>query len=354
MADSIQIGKRWIGHGHPVWIVAELSGNHSAEFNRAVDTIHAAAEAGADAIKIQTYTADSLTIDSDRADFIVPGDGPWGGRKLYELYEEAHTPWDWHAGLFEAAADAGIQIFSSPFDAAAVRLLDELGSPAHKIASCELVDDALLECVAASNKPIVMSTGMAQLGEIAHALDVLHRAGADDVVLLRCTSSYPAPDESMNLRSIPVLAQTFDRLVGLSDHSLGLVAPLVAVALGACVIEKHFTLDRSAGGVDSHFSIEPHEFRAMVDDVRRVERVMGAVHFGPSQAEADSVGQRRSLFVVEPVRAGEEFTARNVRSIRPGAGLSPKHLGSVIGRRAGRDVERGTPFSWALLSPHED
>ncbi len=351
MDGVIQIGDRLIGSGCPVWLVAELSGNHGGDLGRAIETVQAAAEAGADAIKLQTYTPDSLTIDSDRPEFVVPGAGPWGGRTLYDLYQEGSTPWDWHEALFAAAEAAGITMFSSPFDAEAVRLLDELGSPVHKVASCELVDDGFLEDIAESKKPIIMSTGMAHQEEIAHALRVLDRAGAQDIVLLHCTSSYPAPDDSMNLRSIPALAAAFGRPVGLSDHSTGLVAPVVAVALGACVIEKHVTLDRAAGGVDSHFSIEPDELAVMVADVRRAETVLGHARVGPADAELANVEMRRSLFVVEPVRAGEPFTTDNVRSIRPGTGLAPRHLAEVVGQRAGRDIERGTPFAWDLLSP---
>jgi N-acetylneuraminate synthase len=351
MDQTIQIGDRLVGAGQPVWLVAELSGNHGGDLGRAIATVQAAADAGADAIKLQTYTADSLTIDSDRPEFVVPGDGPWSGRTLYDLYQEGATPWSWHEALFASAEAVGVTMFSSPFDAQAIRLLDDLGSPVHKVASCELVDDGLLALLAESKKPIIMSTGMAHREEIAHALRVLDDAGAEDVLLLHCTSSYPAPDDSMNLSSIPAMAQAFGRPVGLSDHSTGTTAPVVATALGACVIEKHVTLDRSAGGVDSHFSLEPDELRTMVEDVRRAEAILGRARVGPAPAELANVEMRRSLYVVEPVRAGEAFTTQNVRSIRPGRGLAPRHLRVVVGQRAGRDIERGTPFDWVLLSP---
>ena len=327
-------------------MIAELSGNHNGELDRALACVHAAARTGVDAIKLQTYRADTLTIDVDAPEFRVPGDGPWAGRTLYDLYTEAHTPWAWHAPLFDAARAAGIQIFSTPFDATAVELLESLGAPAYKIASFELVDDALLRCVAATGKPVILSTGMADLEEIAHALEILRDAGARDVALLRCTSSYPAPDDAMNLRSILELMRRFDVPVGLSDHSSGTLAPVVAVSLGACMVEKHFTLAREDGGVDSHFSLEPAELCQLVDDVRRAERMLGAARFGTGRAETESAIFRRSLYIVEDVRAGEALSEENVRSIRPGFGLAPRHLVEVLGRRASRSLRRGTPLNW--------
>jgi pseudaminic acid synthase len=349
MIEPIRIGERAIGPGAPVYLVAELSGNHNGDLGRAIETIQAAAECGADAVKLQTYTADTLTIASDRPDFIVPPGGPWEGRTLHELYEEAHTPWEWHERLFEAARECGLDVFSTPFDDTAVELLEGLAAPAYKVASFELVDDALLARLAATRKPVILSTGMASLEEIAHALSVLDRSGAEEVVLLRCTSSYPAPDEAMNLDTIPLLSSTFRKPVGLSDHSLGSTAAVVAVALGACLIEKHLTLSRSDGGVDSHFSIEPHELEDLRRKIRRAEAMRGRVEFGPGVHEQGSVVFRRSLYVVRDVDEGEEFTRENVRSIRPGYGLEPRHLERVLGRRARRKVERGTPMSWDLV-----
>lgn len=347
---TISIDGRLIGPGYPAYILAELSGNHNGDLQRAIDTIHAAADAGADGIKLQTYTADTLTIDHRGEQFVVPGDGPWAGRTLYELYQEAHTPWEWHERLFAEARGRGMHIFSTPFDARAIELLEDLGAPAHKIASFELTDDTLLRAVAATNKPVIASTGMAGLEEIAHAVQVLRGGGAEQIVLLRCTSSYPAPDAAMNLATIPVLSSVMDLPIGLSDHSLGTTAPVVAVSLGACFIEKHFTLSRADGGVDSHFSIEPDEFSTLVRDVRRAEAMIGSVRFGAGLAEERNIAFRRSLYVVADVVAGELFTVNNLRSIRPGYGLEPRYLDVVIGKRATMEIARGTPLRWDHIS----
>jgi N-acetylneuraminate synthase len=349
-ATHITIGSRRIGPGEPVYCVAELSGNHNGSFQRALDTIAAAAEAGADAIKLQTYTADTLTIRSDRPDFVVPAGSPWSGRTLHELYTEAHTPWAWHPELFAAARRLGLEIFSTPFDDTAVALLESLGSPAQKVASFELVDDALLRTVARTGKPAIVSTGMASLEEIEHAVGVLRGAGARELLVLHCTSAYPAPDDAMKLRSIRALAAVVDAPVGLSDHSMGLVAPVVAVTLGACFIEKHFTLRRADGGVDSEFSLEPAEFAELVRSVRRTEAMLRDEGFGRGVAESGSAVFRRSLYIVEDVAAGGMLTARNLRSIRPGYGLAPRHLDEVLGRRVAQAVERGTPLAWDLLA----
>jgi pseudaminic acid synthase len=350
MAIDVTLGARKIGQGQPAYIVAELSGNHNGDLERALKTIRAAAEAGADAIKLQTYTADTLTIDCERPDFVISGEGPWAGRKLYDLYNEAHTPWEWHARLFAEAKAHGIEIFSTPFDETAVQLLESLGAPAYKVASFELIDDALLRAVGATGKPVIVSTGMASLEEIAHAVAVLQKAGCREIVILRCTSSYPAPDESMNLSTIRVLEQAFGCPVGLSDHSTGTVAPVVAVTLGACFIEKHFTLSRADGGVDSHFSLEPAEFREMVDAVRRAEAMVGVPTFRTMSVEEQNLVFRRSLFIVADIAAGEPFTAENVRSIRPGNGLHTRYIGDVLGRIAARDIARGTPLAWELIT----
>ncbi len=345
---SIRINQSEIGPGNPTYLIAELSGNHNGDLGRALETIAAAAAAGADAIKLQTYTADTITLDADGPDFVVPS-GPWQGRRLHDLYREAHTPWEWHPRLFQAAHEHGLAIFSSPFDDTAVDLLESLDAPAYKIASFELVDDALLRRVARTAKPVILSTGMATLEEIAHAIETLRAAGCPGQVVLRCTSSYPAPDASMHLATMPLLAQALGCPVGLSDHSLGTVAPVVAVTLGACMIEKHFTLSRADGGVDSHFSLEPEEFRALVRDVRRAEAMLGSPGFGPGLAEEGSIVFRRSLYVVEDVKPGETLTPANVRSIRPGFGLSPRFLPLVLGRRVRHQLSRGTPLSWDLL-----
>ena len=350
MSGTIAIGRRTVGPGHPAYLVAELSGNHNGDLDRALRTIHAAAEAGADAIKLQTYTADTLTIQSDRPEFVVGGTGPWGGRTLYDLYQEAHTPWEWHPKLFAEARSLGLDVFSTPFDAEAIKLLERLNAPAYKIASFELVDDGLLRQVAATGKPVIMSTGMATVDEISHATAVLSGAGCSEWMLLRCTSSYPAPDAEMNLLTIPVLASTFGCAVGLSDHSMGTEAAVVAVTLGACLIEKHFTLSRSDGGVDSHFSLEPSEFNSLVRDVRRAEAMLGRARLGAGVAEEGNLALRRSLFIVRDVAEGEVFTEASVRSIRPGHGLAPHYLQQVLGKRATRPVRRGTPLTWELVA----
>jgi N-acetylneuraminate synthase len=342
---SIHIEGRLVGPGAPAYLVAELSGNHDGSLERALATVRAAAAAGADAIKLQTYTPDTLTIRAPQPDFVVPGDGVWGGRTLYDLYEQAHTPWDWHRALFDEARSRGLAIFSTPFDATAVALLENLGCPAYKIASFELIDDELLETVAATGKPIIASTGMATREEIQHAVDVLHAAGSRELLLLRCTSSYPAPDDAMNLATMRELAGLSGGAVGLSDHSQGVLGAVVAVALGACLIEKHFTLSRD-GGVDSHFSLEPGEFRTLVQEVRRAEAMTGTVSFGAGAAEEGSLVFRRSIYVVGDIKAGELFSRDNVRVIRPGYGLAPRHLREVLGAASTVGLPRGTALKW--------
>jgi pseudaminic acid synthase len=287
-----------------------------------------------------------MTIRSNEPSFVVPGDGPWGGRTLYDLYEEAHTPWDWHAALFAEAAKCGLDIFSTPFDPTAVDFLEGLGVIAYKVASFEMTDDPLLRVVASKKQPVIISTGMASLEEIAHARDVLVQAGAREIVFLKCTSSYPAPDGAMRLATIPVLGLVTGCPVGLSDHSTGTAAAVVAVTLGACLIEKHFTLSRADGGIDSHFSLEPDEFSALVRDVRRAEAMIGTPAFGLGAAEEGNIVFRRSLYAVAPVAAGERLSPDNVRAIRPGFGLSPRYTDIVLGSRASRDIAPGTPLSW--------
>jgi len=347
---ELSLGGRRVGEDASVFIVAELSANHNQSFEDAVLIIDAASRAGADAIKLQTYTPDSLTLRSQAPAFRIRG-GNWDGRLLHELYAEACTPYEWHEGLFDYARDLGLVAFSSPFDADAVDLLEDLEVPAHKVASFEVIDMPLLRRIGATGKPVIMSTGMASLDEISEALAALDDAGSGPVVLLKCTSGYPAPPEEMNLRTIPDLRQRFGMPVGLSDHSLAATVPVAAVALGACVIEKHMTLSRAEPGPDSGFSLEPHEFADMVAAVRDAEQALGGVSYGPTASEFSSYKLRRSLFVVLDVRCGEQLTARNVRSIRPGLGLHPRHLDDVIGCRAARDLPVGTPLAWSDVVP---
>jgi N-acetylneuraminate synthase len=346
----MKIGRRSIGREEPVYIVAELSANHNRNFEDAVRIVCAAKDAGADAVKLQTYTPDTITIASDREEFRVGGGTIWDGRTLHDLYAEACTPWDWQPRLKQVADDLGIDLFSSAFDATAVDFLEEMGVLAHKVASFELVDIPLIQKMARTGKPLIMSTGMATVEEIEEALQSARAAGATQIALLKCTSAYPAPAEEMNLLTIPEMARRFAVPVGLSDHTMGIAVPVAAVALGACIIEKHLTLSRSAPGPDSAFSLEPQEFKAMVEAVRTAEKALGTVNFGASAREQGSRAFRRSLFVVEDVKPGETFTAANVRSIRPGHGLHPRHLRDVLGKPAAQGVKRGTPLSWEHVS----
>jgi pseudaminic acid synthase len=348
MAGQINIDGGGIGSGHPVYVIAEVSANHHQNFDEAVKIIHAAKDAGCDAVKLQTYTPDTITIASDREEFRVNGT-IWDGQNLYGLYGEAYTPWEWQPRLKRVANDLGLDLFSSPFDASAVDFLEEMSVPAYKLASFELVDIPLIQKMASTGKPIMMSTGMATMEEIEEAVGVARKAGATELALLKCTSAYPAPPEEMNLRTIPELARHFGVPVGLSDHTMGIAVPVAAVALGACIIEKHLTLSRSDPGPDSAFSLEPHEFKAMVSEVRLAEKALGEIHFGVSAKEVSSRVFRRSLFVVQDVKRGELLTAENVRSIRPGHGLHTRHLPEVLGRPAARDIERGTPLRWDLV-----
>ncbi len=347
--SSFLIGDRRVGQDQPCFIVAEVSANHNQSLDRAVQIIRAARAAGADAVKLQTYTPDTLTIESDQDWFRVPSSTPWGGKTLYELYGEAYTPWEWHEEFFRVAASEGLICFSTPFDASAVDLLERLETPAYKVASFELVDHGLLEVIARTAKPVILSTGMATLDEIREAVATLRSAGAGPTALLKCTSAYPAPPESMNLRTIPHLADTFGAVVGLSDHTMGGAVAVAAVALGASVVQKHFTIARADGGPDSSFSMEPDEFAVMVADIRRVEAAFGRVSYAPTEQDLSSLRFRRSLFVVEDIEPGEILSDRNVRSIRPGQGLAPRHLREVVGRAASRRIPKGTPLSWDLV-----
>lgn len=342
---SFSINGRVIAPGQPTYIVAEMSANHNHDFELAVRIIEAAKQAGADAVKLQTYTADTLTIDSDRPYFRIHGT-LWDGRNLYDLYNDAYTPWDWQPRLKQVANDLGMDLFSTPFDFTAVDFLETVGVPAYKIASFELVDIPLIRRTAQTGKPMILSTGMASIGEIDEAVRAVRAEGNNRILLLKCTSAYPSPPEAMNLQTIPHLAETFDVPVGLSDHTMSTAVPTAAVTLGACLIEKHFTLSREVTGPDSAFSLEPHEFKQMVNEIRVVEKALGQVQYGPGTFESESIVFRRSLFAVEDIHAGDVFSPQNVRSIRPGHGLAPKHYDEVIGKTAVRNLNRGTPLQW--------
>ncbi|XKG20469.1 pseudaminic acid synthase [Exiguobacterium aurantiacum] len=332
-----------------IFIIAELSANHGSDIEVAKQTIKAAKEAGADAIKIQTYTPDTITIDSHKEYFQLTQGTIWDGRTLYDLYKEAYTPWEWHKELMDYAKKLGIICFSSPFDPTAVDLLESLNVPVYKIASFEITDLPLIEYVASKQKPIIISTGIATMQEIEDAVAVCRRVGNEQVILLKCTSAYPAKIEDANLLTMQNMKETFGVEVGLSDHTLGITAPVVSVALGATVIEKHFILDKQIGGPDASFSLEPHEFKAMVDAVREAELSLGRVDYRLTEKKIKSREFARSLFVVKDIQAGEIFTTEHVRSIRPGHGLAPKHINSIIGKVARINIERGTPMSWDLI-----
>jgi pseudaminic acid synthase len=346
---KIAINNREIGPDLPVYIIAELSANHGQDFEQAVKLIHTARDAGADAIKLQTYTPDTLTIDCDNEYFRIGKGTIWGGRNLYELYQEAYTPWEWQPRLKAIANDLGMDLFSTPFDFTAVDFLENMEAPAYKIASFELVDLLLIRRVAQTGKPMIMSTGMAKLAEIDEAVQAAREAGATQIALLKCNSAYPAPPEEMNLRTIPHMADAFGVPVGLSDHTLGIAVPVAAVALGACIIEKHLTLSRSVPGPDSAFSLEPHEFKSMVENVRTAEKALGRVTYELTERENTSRVFRRSLFVVKDMKTGDAFDETHVRSIRPGYGLPPKYLDVLVGKRIDRPLKRGTPLTWDLL-----
>jgi N-acetylneuraminate synthase len=349
MTAQIKIGERIISAGQPVYVIAEISANHHQSFDTAVKIVQAAKEAGADAIKLQTYTADTITIASNREYFRVGGGTLWDGRNLHDLYSEAYTPWEWQPRLKKLASDLAMDCFCSAFDSTAVDFLEQMAVPVHKVASFELVDLPLIQKMARTGKPLIMSTGMATIEEIDEAVRAAQQAGARQIALLKCTSAYPARPEEMDLRTIPELARRFDVPAGLSDHTMGVAVPVAAVALGACIVEKHLTLSRSERGPDSAFSLEPQEFKAMVDAVRVAEEALGHVHFGFSEKEASSRIFRRSLFVVQDVKRGELFSTDNVRSIRPAHGLHTRHFSDVLGKRAACDIERGTPLSWELV-----
>ena len=349
----VEIAGRRIGPGYPPYVIAELSANHNGSLAAALSLIEAAAEAGADAIKIQTYRADTITIASDKPEFRIKG-GLWDGQTLYELYEQAHTPWEWHAELFEKARDVGITLFSSPFDFTAVDLLEELGSPAFKIASFEAVDLPLIRRVASAGKPVIISTGMSDEAEIESAIGAARQAGCDELVVLHCVSGYPAPASDYNLRTLVDIGARHDVVVGLSDHTLGNATAIAAIALGASVIEKHFTLDRDGGGPDDSFSLEPKELKDLCRDCRTAWEALGEVDYTRKKSEEGNAQFRRSLYVVADVKAGDTVTPDNVRSIRPGFGLEPRHYDDIMGRKFASDVSRATPVSWDLLVNEDD
>ncbi|MBS4047994.1 MAG: pseudaminic acid synthase [Alphaproteobacteria bacterium] len=347
--NTITIGGREVGPHAPPYLIAEISANHNGDIGRALALIDAAKAAGADAVKLQTYTKDTMTIDHDGPGFVIHG-GLWDGKKLYDLYEWAHTPWDWHERLFQHADDVGIQIFSTPFDLTAVDFLRQFDPPAYKIASFEVVDIPLLRAVAAQNKPVIVSTGMTTRAEVADAVRTLREHGCPQIILLHCVSGYPTDPKDSHLRTIPDLQQSFDCAIGLSDHTLGTAVSVGSIALGAVMIEKHFIQRRADGGPDSAFSLEPEEFAALVRDCRTAWNALGYPRQTPLPEEMAMRELRRSLYVVEDIAAGEVLTAQNVRAIRPGYGLPPKELDNVLGRRAARAIARGTPLSHELLA----
>ncbi len=345
----MKINNRSINNQQSPYIIAELSANHNGDINRAFASIKAAKEAGADAVKIQSYTADTMTIPCDNEEFQIHG-GLWDGYNLYDLYKWAQTPFEWHKPLFDYAKKIGITIFSTPFDFSAVNLLEELNTPAYKIASFEIIDLPLIKYVAQTKKPMIMSTGMANLDEISEAVATAKENGCKDLVLLHCISSYPAPPEQSNLRTIPDLAKRFGVLSGLSDHTMGTTVAVSSVALGACVIEKHFTLNRADKGPDSEFSLEPHELKQLCDNTKIAHQSLGVAGYELKNAEKSGVKFRRSLYAVKDIKQGEAFTKDNIRSIRPGFGLPPKHYEKILGKVAKQAINYGTPLSWNKIA----
>ena len=349
MGGTFQIGTRSIGPGQPIYIIAEMSANHNQDFEIAKQIIHAAKEAGADAIKLQTYTPDTLTISSNSEYFHINEGSLWDGRSLYDLYNEAHMPWEWQPELIKVARDIEIDLFSTAYDPTAIDFLENLNVPAHKIASFELIDISLIQKMARTGKPLFISTGMGTFSEIREALNTARNAGAKDIALFKCTSAYPAPYKEMNLLTIRDMADKFKVPIGLSDHTLSIAIPVAAVPLGVSIIEKHITLSRDIKGPDSEFSIEPTEFKEMVDAIRASELALGRVHYGANEEESKSLIFRRSLFVVKDVRKGDTLTSENIRSIRPSYGLPPKYVDKILGNKAARNIKKGTPLSWDLI-----
>jgi pseudaminic acid synthase len=352
--DEMKIGTRNVGMGERPYLIAEMSGNHNQSLSRALEIVDTAAASGADAIKLQTYTAETMTLNLKSGDFVI--DDPkslWNGRQLYELYEEAYTPWDWHEPIMARAAELGIHCFSSPFDATAVDFLESLKVPAYKIASFEMIDIPLIERVAATGKPMIISTGMASVAEIGDAVAAARGAGAKDIILLKCTSTYPATPENSNLATIPNMRDVFGCAVGLSDHTHGIGVAVASVALGTCIIEKHFTLHRADGGVDSAFSMEPHEFLIMREECDRAWQAIGTICYGGTKAEERSKQFRRSLYIAEDMAAGDILTSDNLRAVRPGYGLPPKFINSLLGKRVARPLSAGDRADWSIFVPKE-
>ena len=349
MNDSVTIGRKKIGIGHRVYFVADLSANHNNDFERAAAIIRAAAAAGADAVKLQTYTADTMTLNCDSELFRIKGTTLWDGRTLHELYREAAMDWEWQPRLKALADELGLALFSTPFDRTAVDFLESMNVHVYKVASAELVDIPLLRHIAATHKPVILSTGMSEHEEILEALETLDKAGGGPAILLKCTAAYPARPEDMNLSAIPKMAEHYNLPVGLSDHSMDLAIPVTAVVLGACLVEKHLTLSRTDPGPDSGFSLEPDEFRDMVAAVRVAEAALGKPSIGPAQREKTSRKFRRSVFVTADMQTGEVFTSENIRCIRPDNGLHPRYLDEILGSRAKVDIPFGTPLAWEMV-----
>ena len=349
MDKRIRIGKRYVGEGEKTFVVAEVSANHLQDYGRAEAIIKAAAQAGADAVKLQTYTPDTITLDCDNDYFQITQGTIWDGTTLHKLYEEAYTPWEWQPRLMEYANGLGLECFSSPFDATAVDFMKEMDMPAYKVASFEINDIPLIRKIAGLGKPVILATGIAYLEDMERALQVCKEEGNEQVVLLKCTSAYPSPYEEMNLKVIPNMAQVFDCITGLSDHSMGTAAAGASVALGAKMVEKHLTLSRADGGPDGAFSMEPDEFKKMVDEIRIVEKALGKVTYELSEKQKRSREDGRSLFVVKNMKEGEIFTEENVRSIRPAFGLHTMYLDEIMGKRARTDISKGTPLDWKLI-----
>ena len=347
---SIRIGNYEIGLEHKPFIIAEISGNHNQSLERALEIVDAVAETGAQALKIQTYTADTMTLDINENEFFISNeDSPWKGSSLYDLYQKAHTPWDWHAPIFQRAKDHGMVAFSSPFDESAIDFLEQLDVPCYKIASFECTDLPLIRRAAITGKPLIISTGMATIAEIDEAVHTARQAGCLDLILLKCTSTYPASPSNTNNQTIPHMKELFGCEAGLSDHTLGIGAAVAAVALGATVIEKHFTLGRNDGGVDSAFSLEPTEMNSLVIETERAWASLGKVHYGPSDAEKASQEHRRSIYISKDLKKGDVLSNDNIRIVRPGSGLAPKFFDLLIGRAIRRDVKKGTPINWDIV-----
>lgn len=347
----IQIGNRKIGLDYPPFIIAEMSGNHNQSLERSLKIVEAAAQAGAHALKLQTYTADTMTLDMSQGDFLIKGPPSlWKGSSLYQLYQQAHTPWEWHEIIFDLCRKHGLIPFSTPFDETAVDFLESLDVPCYKIASFEVTDIPLIRKVASTGKPIILSTGMATAAEIDLSVREARKVGCQDLIILKCTSTYPATPENSNLRTIPHMSELFQAQVGLSDHTLGIGAALASIAFGATVIEKHLTLSRADGGVDAAFSLEPHEFESLVRESERAWRALGVVSYGVADSESQSLQYRRSLYIVKDMKAGEIFTKENLRAIRPGYGLSPQFYDTLLGKKVKRDCKKGTPVHWDLLN----